>query len=250
MNIKCSQCGAQVPIEKDSDFIRCPYCETALYVDTDRTVMHYQLDSPLTQQDLAPLIQRQLAYLEINDQVTLHSSEFFYFPFWRLDTALGASVVIPAAAPPVEDMLQVKSPAGDLKLFRPELSVEHEVREPELLLDDALVEARKLLDNPSIDFRATALLHLPVHRVQYQCSNGLYTAMVMGATGEVFADLWPPGPQKQKDRVLGTIALLAFMLFLLEAALIPWGLAIIPAYAVTAAGIYFLARNTLRKMGW
>ena len=250
MNIKCTQCGAKVPIEKDSDFIRCPYCETALYVDTERTVKHHYMAAQAQTKDLGPMVARKLSYLEVVDPVTVGKWSFFYFPFWRVDTSLGGSVVIAAATPPCEDMLQISMPAGDLKLFAPELAAEHEVTEPEMLLDDALIEAQKILDNPAVKFTAASLIHLPMYRVEYRCQNQDFVAVVDAITGDAFADEWPAMPQKQKDRMLGGIALAAFALFFLEAAFLPWTWAIIPAYALTGAGIYYLARNTLRKMGW
>src|SRR3990172_10587899 len=143
MDIKCTQCGARVPIETETAFTRCPYCETALYVDADQTVKHYYLPPQAALQDLGPMIGRRLSRQEIKDPVTLVSAALTYFPFWRLDTAMGRPVSIPAAMPAVEDLFNLKIPAGDLKVFSPELAVDHEVIEPEVMLDDALREAQE-----------------------------------------------------------------------------------------------------------
>jgi hypothetical protein len=250
MEIKCTQCGAKVPIEKEGGFIRCPYCETALYLDTDRSVKHFSMAPQVREKDLSPTIGRALSRVEINDPLTVGKSRMFYFPFWRLDTAIGGSLTLAAATPPVEDMLQIENPAGDLQLFSPDLAAEQEVVEPELLLEDALLEARNLLESDTAKFRAASILHLPVYEVEYLCQGQRFKAHVLGVTGEVFADEWPAIPQKEKDRKLGAIALFAFILLLLEAVLIPWTWAVIPAYALTGAGVYYFAKNTLRRMGW
>jgi len=250
MQIKCTQCGGDVPIEEDAGFIRCPYCETALYVDTDRTVLHYYMAAQAAAQDIGPTIQRKLSYMEINDPVAVQSSRILYFPFWRMDTTIGGSVTLPAAAPPMEDLESLKSPAGDLKLYTKKLGEEFPVVEPEVLLEDALVKAQKSLESEAVKFKSASLMHLPLYEVEYTCQKGQYRAIVEAVSGEVFADNWPAAPQKQKDRVLGWIAALAFVLFLLESALIPWFWVMVPAYVATGAGIYFLARRTLRNMGW
>ena len=69
-------------------------------------------------------------------------------------------------------------------------------------------------------------------------------------SGEVFAEDWPAAPYREKDRVLGMIAVATFVLFLVEAMVISHPGLTLLAYAPTAAGVYFFARRTLKKMGW
>src|SRR3990172_13112248 len=117
MDIKCTQCGARVPIETETAFTRCPYCETALYVDADQTVKHYYLPPQAALQDLGPMIGRRLSRQEIKDPVTLVSAALTYFPFWRLDTAMGRPGPLPAAQPAAGDFFNPKNPPGDLQRF-------------------------------------------------------------------------------------------------------------------------------------
>ncbi|HUT54869.1 MAG TPA: hypothetical protein VM658_15870 [bacterium] len=250
MDIKCTQCGAKVPIETDTRFVRCPYCETALYVDADQTVRHYYFSPQAALNDLQPMISRKLSYMEIKDPVEVGSAALVYFPVWRFQTASGKSVVVPAAMPPLEDLFNVKVPAGDPRVFTPELAVDHELIEPEVMLEEAADEARALIGVEEAQFSSSALVHLPLFRVDYTCQAKKHEALVDAVSGEVYADDWPSAPQKQKDRALGLIALLAFVLFLLEAAALPRMWMLLVAYAATAGGIYALARGTLRKMGW
>jgi len=251
MEIKCTQCGGKAPIEEDADFIRCPFCETALYIDADRSVKHFYMDPVVNEKDLGPLIQRRLSYMEIQSPVTVQTSRVILFPFWRFDSAIGGSLMIPAAMPPIEDMTQVKNPAGDLKLYSDDLSKRYQVVEPELLLDDALVEAQRVLGTKDpVKFTGASMTHLPLIEVRYLCKEGEFGAVVEAVSGEVHADDWPAAPVREKDRALGLIALAAFVLFLAEAALVPWAIFLIPIYAITALGIYAFARNKLHRMGW
>ena len=43
MEIRCTNCGADLPLEKESDFISCAFCEAALFVDADNTVTSYYM---------------------------------------------------------------------------------------------------------------------------------------------------------------------------------------------------------------
>jgi hypothetical protein len=250
MNIKCTQCGAKVPIETDTSTIRCPFCETALYVETDRTVMHYYMDPQVQAADLGPVIQRKLSYLEIKDPVNINTRDLLYFPLWRFDTGLGTSVMVAGAMPPVEDMFVVKPPAGPVRLFSPELAVDNEVVEPEVMLEDAAADAREVLGPGSVKFKSAAVVHLPFYKVTYTCQDSKNEAFVEAVSGEVFAEDWPSAPYKEKDRVLGMIAVATFAIFLVEAVAIRHPGLTLLAYAPTAAGVYFFARNTLKKMGW
>ena len=68
MNVTCTRCGAKVPIETDTSTVRCPFCESALSVETDRTVMHHYMGPQIKIEDLNPVLQRKLSYLEIRDR--------------------------------------------------------------------------------------------------------------------------------------------------------------------------------------
>jgi DNA-directed RNA polymerase subunit RPC12/RpoP len=61
MEITCTQCGAKAPIEPETEFLRCPYCETALYLESDKSVKHFLMTPAVSGPDLGPLLQRQLS---------------------------------------------------------------------------------------------------------------------------------------------------------------------------------------------
>lgn len=250
MDIKCTQCGGQVPIQEDTAFVRCPFCETALYVETDRTVSHQYVPAGLAEKDLEVYLKRQLAQYEYVGSVELKKRRLAFFPFWRFDLPTGKSIAVPAGIAPYDDLRRLKMPAGSYKLFDPAALEPHEVIEPAVLLEDAAEEARAECGNEEVKFTGAALVHLPFFLYTYAAGSREFAAMTDAAAGQTYADEWPAGAQKNKDRTLGLIAALCVFLFLLEAALLPNIALTLPAYLVTAVGLYYLARSTLTRMGW
>lgn len=250
MDINCTQCGGKVPIQEDTSFVRCPFCETALYVETDRTVSHQYLAASVAEKDLGMYLQRRLARFEVEEQAKVKNAKLIFFPVWRFDLPTGKSVAVPAAAPLFDDLRRLKMPAGAYQLFDAAALAGRTVIEPDLLLEDAALEARAETGNEETKFTGAALVHLPFFHVTYAAGTRDFRALVDAASGEPYADDWPAGSQKQKDRALGMIAALCVILFLLEAVLVPGPGLTLLAYGVTAVGIYYLARSTLAKMGW
>ena len=258
MEIKCTQCGGSVPIEYDTVFIKCSFCETALYVDTNQTVKHFIMLVQAAEDDVVPIIQRELSYMEINDPVTLNKINLHYFPFWRLENNKGGAQNIPAAAPPIEDMSVIKFPSGEFKLFSDELVNGKSVVEPEVTLEDAIAEGKKSICDESVEYSSASITHLPFYNVGYSCQNMEHEAVVEGVSGTVYADGWPAAPQKRKDRHLGFIAFMSIALFLFEASFpaflpVSGNVGIFMSLGimiVTGIIIYYYSMNTLKKMQW
>ncbi len=258
MEIKCTQCGGSVPIEYDSVFIRCAFCETALYVDTDQTVKHFVMLPQVAGNDIAPIIQRELSYMEIKDPVTVIKTDLHYFPFWRLENNKGRAQNIPAASPLIEDMSEIRFPAGEFKLFSDELVNEKSVVEPEVTFEDAVTEGKKSTNGPADKFTSASITHIPFFIVNYACQKMDHEAVVEGVSGTVYADGWPVAPQKQKDRRLGLIAFMSVALFLFEASFpsflpVSANVGIIMSLGmmiVTGVLVYYYSMNMLKKMKW
>ncbi|OYW01638.1 MAG: hypothetical protein B7X11_03945, partial [Acidobacteria bacterium 37-65-4] len=37
MNIRCANCSAEIPLERDEEFLVCPFCNSSLYLDRAHT---------------------------------------------------------------------------------------------------------------------------------------------------------------------------------------------------------------------
>lgn len=241
MELTCTNCGGAVPIETDTTSTQCPWCGAALYVHTAGTALHYVALPQLAERDMGPLVQRELARIEITDPISVERIEVLYFPYWRRSLSPDRVAFAAAASPLCDDLARPDLALGDLKIFSGSITERARVVEPAVsLVRDADEQAAQ----------RAALVHVPLARVAYRFKGLPYEAVVDAAGGRVFADDWPPSPERDKDRALSRLAALAFTLFFAEAALLPGILFVIPAFALTAFAIHRLAAKSLRESGW
>jgi DNA-directed RNA polymerase subunit RPC12/RpoP len=247
MKIKCTNCGADAHISTGRDFIQCPYCETALFVDIKQGISHYYFKTDMNDDDLEPVLRRRLIQAEILEEATITKSRLQYHPFWQFTNPAGKKEVFCAAHPPAEDIDDISAPAGQSEFYPEDLAKRNHVVSPEILYEEAVARIELELTPKELGL---CLVHLPLFKVEYTCKEKQYTAWIGGVRGgEVFADDWPPNSEKKKDKILGIVAAAAFAAFFFEALVLPlW--AIIPTYAVTAVAVFFAARGVLRKLGW
>ena len=92
MKIRCTGCKADVPIDEETEFVQCPYCSAALYVDLSQSILHYYMPVQIEKRDLAPLIQRALAKIEIEDNIKIPSMELKILPLALMLRQLGMNL--------------------------------------------------------------------------------------------------------------------------------------------------------------
>jgi hypothetical protein len=94
----------------------------------------------------------------------------------------------PAAATSVSELRRLILPAGDLRKYVS--SLDGDAHMPSVPLDAALgwLEQRQV---PAAEIVERALVHIPMFTCKYTFKGNTYTAVVEGATGEVFANIFP-----------------------------------------------------------
>jgi hypothetical protein len=250
MQIRCTNCGADIPLQEESAFISCPFCRAALFVDTDQTIANFCMPPTIKKDDLTPLINRTLAAMEINPELELEGAVIVYHPFWRFESTGLKTKLIAAAEIGADDMTEISAVAGNPVAYDPAIIGDRREVEPTLLHDEAVAEWE--MSSPAVtqsDLRVT-MLYLPVYHTTYLCDGVRYSALIDGASGGVYADNWPPTEQREKNKVLGAIAAGAFVALVLESAFIPNFWLLMLAYGITAGATYTLSRGLLRRMGW
>jgi hypothetical protein len=250
MQIRCTNCGADIPLEQESEFISCSFCHAALFVDTDKTIANFCMPATLKKDELSPLINRKLASMEITAEHALEDASIVYHPFWRFESKGIKTKLIAAAEIDADEMTEIPGTAGNPVVYNPSVIGDRRVVEPSLLYDEAVAEFQ--MSSPSAaqsDLRVT-MLYLPVYHATYLCDGLRYHAFIDGVSGGVYADNWPPTEQREKNRLLGTIAIGALLAFVLESAFIPNFWLLMLTFAITAGAIYIFSRGLLRRMGW
>ena len=193
--IHCAQCSGVLNPDEGQVFLTCPYCGSAVFLDKSKVVFHWSLTCTVTPPDAAAGLRRWMAgnqtVKDLDTKSRVTSTTFQYFPMWYAKARKGGKDTVylePAAATSISEIKSLDIPAGDLKKYDPSLdaqAVAPSVPFPALLdwLKGRGVQADEVAE--------AALVHLPVYLFKYDFAGKSYTALVEGATGKVFANIFP-----------------------------------------------------------
>ncbi len=193
--IQCSQCGGELHPDEGQTFVTCPFCSSTVYLDKSQVVFHWYLAPTLDEAQARSALARWMAgndtVKDLDRKSRLVEESFQYFPFWyfKYSSAGRDRIVLePAAAISVTELRHLRLPAGDLRKYDP--SVDPSAARPTVPLE----AAREWLRQDSHiakEVLESALVHIPVYSYKYMYQNQVYTAVVDGATGETFANIFP-----------------------------------------------------------
>lgn len=197
MQIKCTQCGADVTVQQDETFIECPFCASALFLDKRKVVFHYVINSNFKPNEAEGNLKRWMAgnhtVKDLDLKATGIKSEFYYFPLWYFKTkdASGDKIHLqPAASTSVSEIKKLQIPAGALKFYNKTDYADDQMVKPDVLFDSA----QQWLTNSGIDLShvaEAALVHIPFYSFTYTFNGNNYTALVEASSGQVYANIYP-----------------------------------------------------------
>jgi DNA-directed RNA polymerase subunit RPC12/RpoP len=212
--VKCAQCGGLLQPDEGQIFLTCPYCGSAVFLDKSKVVFHWSLACTVAPEAAAANLRRWMAgnqtVKDLDRKSNVISSTFEYFPVWYAKSRVNDKEHIylePAAATSISEIKSLDIPAGDLQKYEATLdaqAVAPTVPFPALLdwLAGRGVQADQLAE--------AALVHLPVYIYKYGFGGKTYTAMVEGASGKVFANIFPAKAETPYFLV-AAVATLGFM---------------------------------------
>lgn len=249
MNVRCTHCGGDVPIQAHSTFVQCPFCEAALYVELTEGLRHMVMSEGVAPDSLSLRLQRVLGKQEITATAKISHWKKIYWPFWHVEKPTGGGPMIAAKSPVVEDFSYVERPPGNMVFFQESSMGSETVVEPDILVDEAISQT-SVYDIETVSKNdVISLVHMPTYQITYACQGQEFEACIDGVSGEVYADVWPVSPQRTKSLVLGGIAFAVFcLLFVQTLWLSNWGLVL--AYPVTLVGAFYLIKLLLKRLGW
>jgi len=216
MQVKCTQCGADVTVQQDETFMQCPFCGSALYLDKKKVVFHYVINSNFKPTEAEGNLKRWMGGnhtvkdLDLKAKVT--KSSFYYFPVWyfKVKDGTGDKIYIqPAATTSVSEIKKISIPAGALKFYEKGLYNDDEMVAPDVLFDSA----QTWLKNSGVDtanVAEAALVHIPFYQFTYEYETHPYTAIVEASSGEVYSNVYP-AKKEAPFKVLFAMSIAAFV---------------------------------------
>jgi DNA-directed RNA polymerase subunit RPC12/RpoP len=244
--VSCTQCGGTLQPAEGQVFLTCPYCSSTVFVDKSRVVFHWAVACTFSADQAEAALRRWMAgnqtVKDLDRKARIVSRSFQYFPLWYFKHGAEQSeavVLEPAAALSITELKRLQLPAGDLQKYDPAL--DDRAVSPDVTLATATqwLATRGI---PEERLRERALVHVPLYTIKYDFSGQSYTALVDGAAGQVFANVFPA----KFEMPYLTIGGLAFLIyFVISWIPVAFGAAVgIPLYlvlAVVAAAPLFLA---------
>jgi predicted RNA-binding Zn-ribbon protein involved in translation (DUF1610 family) len=194
--VACSQCGGELHPEVGQVFLICPYCSSTVYIDKSQVVFHWYVAPTLDEKQARAALARWMAgnqtVKDLDRKAQISEVSFAYFPMWlfkyRKPDEKDELLLVPAAATSVSEIKNLVLPPGDLR--KPTAEIDHAAQAPTVPLETALawLGQRQITAEQIIE---KALVHVPVYTFKYFFNSRTYTALVEGASGGVFANLFP-----------------------------------------------------------
>lgn len=198
MEVQCPQCGAGVNVIEGQTFLTCEYCSSAIYIDKSQVVFHHMLDPTIDQPDAQASLKRWMAgsktVKDLDKEAVVTQTEFIYFPIWYFKLMQNGEEVIkvqPASPTPIPDIKELSIPAGSLRFYNEEDAGNPAIQEPHVLYSSAV----EWLVNEGVkmsDITQSAIVHIPLYIFHYKYKDGLFHAVVDGASSKVMTAEFPP----------------------------------------------------------
>lgn len=213
-NVLCHQCGGLLPIETGSQFVTCSFCQATNFVDKGRAVFHYVVRATVSDEAAVAALRRWMAgnatVKDLDKKSQIDRPLFELFPMWLIRVKRdGQEKVLlqPAAALSVSELKHITIPASDLEPYQ--LEADDVAVKPTVPYETMV---RWLADEQQIPAGAiqeSSLVHLPIYHCHYQFKGQRYTALVDGASSQVFANIFP-AKSEAPYRILGVVAFLIY----------------------------------------
>lgn len=216
MQIKCTQCGADVTVQQDETFIECPFCASALFLDKRKVVFHYLINSNFKPNEAEGNLKRWMSgnhtVKDLDQKAQIVKTEFYYFPVWYFKTkdASGDKIYLqPAASTSVSEIKKLQIPAGALKFYEKNTYNEDEIKKPDVLYDSA----KNWLEGSGVNLDTVteaALVHIQFYQFYYNFGGQSYTALVEASSGQVYSNIYP-AKSEAPFRILFGLSIAAFV---------------------------------------
>jgi len=251
LSIDCTQCGAELNPHKHEIFYSCPYCESTLFIQKGRSVQNFFVPRRVTVRDLTSILSTWLAQNELNEDISVVSRSPFYFPFWYFQFGGAENHLVPANSSEVEEVKRIDLPPVNLQQFSTKEMSKANLVQPQFLHDVALEKVIKDTSSSPSQLVSSSLIYLPLWNVSYAYGSdpAIYTAVVEGTAGAVYANVIPAPPLRRLRAAYFSLAYGSLAIFIAAGIASPnlwWR---IGSYAVLAPIVFLVGRMVIEKYG-
>ncbi len=251
MRIECTQCGAQLDPHRDEIFYNCPYCHCTLYIQKGKSLQHYYVAPKVAGKDIKSILSTWLAGNELNEDLDVASSTEFYFPFWYFQFGGSDNYLTPANTSEVEEINAIELPPVSLRPFQAEEIGEVGVVQPQFLHDISLEKIVATTGSPREALVSSSLIHLPLWEISYTYGTdpAIYTVVIEGTSGAVYANVMPAPPLKRLRAAYLTLGYGSLALYIVIGLAAPnfwWRLAL---FTLLTPFVFLLGKAVIEKYG-
>lgn len=242
MEVRCTQCGAQLKLAPDTHLFACAFCGSAQVLDASGALLNHVMLPTVSTTQVHTHVRRFLAGRQtvagLDREAVLGAPRLEYFPFWAFTIKDGGEEVVlePAAPSALQGLSGLRLPAARTEPMSPDLLAGSPAREPEVPLETA----RQWLSRrrPKAQTLKTVLYHLPLYRLEYSWKGRSYTIAVEGVSGKVLPADFPA----KAEAPFVLVAVLALLVFGIEG--------LIVSNLVLKLGLYLVSAPPLLAVAW
>jgi len=237
MVVRCANCGAKIPLERDEALLTCGFCGSTLFFDRGRTFLQFLIPPLVSPARARDLLAQDLAQREIGGTL-VKSCEGLLLPFWGVrGESLQES--LPAFSPVPTALSGYKLPSSGAVVYGGTAPPGYEAA-PCGEASSACWEGRP-------DVASFGLYMVPFQRIVYAAGPAEYAAWIEAESGRVYLASTPPSLTAAISRRFWTVLACLFGLFTAEGLLVPGFLASAAAIAVTGAAAFPWVRRALQE---
>ena len=239
MEVRCANCGAKIPLQRDEALLRCPFCDSTLYLDRAHTFLRLLLPPLLNETQAKRRLLDELERREIPAQ-EIQAADGVLLPFWGKRGGEGVGAV--AAFAPLPAALM------DYELPSAPAGVSPDEPPPGFARVACSENAAARWEKDERLGAGMALYEAPLFRLSFGSSQERYEAYVDAISGAVFVTDAPPANTTAISKGSMKALLALFATVAVEAMLLPGaGLSFIAAMATCAAAFPILRKRILQR---
>ncbi len=238
MEVRCANCGARIPLQRDDAFLRCPFCDSTLYLDRAHTFVRLLLPPVLTEAQARRRLSEEMERREIPAQEVLEAKGLL-LPFWgrRGGESLQAEA---AFAPLPVALVEYELPSAGATVS-PDEPPQGFSRLP--CAENAAARWKKEQGQGT----ALVLYEAPLFHVIFGSAQKPFEAYVDAVSGSVLMAESPPAMTEAISRSSMKALLVLFLIFSLEAMVIPNAALSLVAAVITGVAAFPILKKRIAQ---